>query len=140
MLLHRRFNACAPVFAFVLALAVAGCGTTSSGNSFKGAAHEAATAVENFQSHANSGEGSKICSEDLSASIVKRLGGDKGCEEAMKHQLAQVDNLEATVQSIKVAPGGRSATATVKGIRSGKTALTNLSLIKEGSHWRVAGP
>lgn len=126
--------------AIALPVALAGCGTTSSGNSFKGAAHNAALAVEHLQSHANSGEGSKICSEDLAASIVKRLGGAKACEEAMKHQLAQVDNLEATVQSVEVAPDGRSATAKVKGIRSGKTTVTTVPLVKEGSSWKVAGP
>lgn len=130
----------APLCALALAAAVAGCGTTSSSSSLKGAQHEAAQAVENLQSHASAGEGAKICSEDLAAAVVERLGGRKGCEEAIKHQLAQVDNLEASVQSVKIAANGRSATASVKGTRSGKTALTNVQLVKEHGRWKVAGP
>ncbi len=46
--------------------------------------------------------------------VVARLGGTKGCEAAIKSQLAEVDNLEVHVESVTLAPGGKSATAGAK--------------------------
>jgi len=122
------------------ALALAGCGSSTSTSSFKGVEHEAAQAVASLQSHASSGEGDKICKEDLAKPIVERLGGVKGCESAIKKQLAQIDNLEATIESVTVAPAGTSATAHVKSTRYGKSTVSDVSLVKEGGSWKVSGP
>ena len=122
------------------ALALTGCGTSTSTSGFSGAEHEVAQAISNFQSAATAGEGSKICADYLSGEIVSKLGGRSGCERAIKHQLAQVDNLELTITGIKVAPDGTSATATVKSTHYGKQAIQPLMLAKEGSSWKLSGP
>ena len=122
------------------ALALSGCGTATSTAGFTGEKHEAAQAISNLQSAATAGEGPKICADDLAKAIVSSLGGKKGCESAIKHQLAQVDNLEAAVESVTLAPGGHSASATVKSIRLGKNKLEKVALVKEGGSWKVSGP
>src|SRR5579872_5595205 len=102
------------------ALLVGGCGSATSTAGFTGAEHDAAQAIANLQSAANAGEGDKICAQYLAHARVRELGGKKGCETAIKHQLAQVDNLEVTIKSVKVAPDGRSATAQVRSVFYGK--------------------
>ena len=126
--------------ACALALALSACASTTSTSNFKGTEQQAAQAVANLQSAASAGEGSKICADDLTHAIVSELGGAKGCEKAIKSQLAQVDSLETTIESVKVAADGSSATATVKAIRYGKKSLETVALVKEGRSWRVSGP
>jgi hypothetical protein len=121
------------------ALALAACGTTVSTAGFKGPEHEVAQTVSNLQADATAGEQSKICADDLAAALVTKLGGRKGCEAAIKSQLAQVDSLETSVESVTVAPDGRSATATVKSIHEGKSRPSGVSLVKEGGKWRISG-
>ncbi len=75
----------------------------------------------------------------LSATVVARLGGAKGCEKAIKNQLAEIDNLQVSVQSVKVAAGSTDATANVGSIYEGKTRVGKLSLVREGKHWKIAG-
>jgi hypothetical protein len=123
----------------LLALSLAACGTTVSTSGFKGPQHEVAQTVANLQADATAGEQRKICTEDLSASVVSRLGGGKGCEAAIKSQLAQVDSLEASVLSVALAPSGASATAQVKSIREGKSSASSVSLVKEDGKWKVSG-
>lgn len=124
----------------VCALALAGCGTSTTTAGFSGAKHAAAQAVANLQSAANAGEGSKICSDYLAKSVISKLGGHKSCETALKHQLSEVDNLEAKISSVTLSSGGDGATASVSSIHSGKTKSSNLSLVKEGGSWKVSGP
>jgi hypothetical protein len=121
------------------ALALAACGSTVSTSGFKGEQHEVAQTVSALQSEATTGEQKKICGELLSAGVVARLGGAKGCEAAIKSQLAEIDNLQVSVQSVKVASGNASATADVSSIYEGKTRAGKLSLVKEGKHWKIAG-
>jgi hypothetical protein len=124
---------CAPL----LALGVTACGSaTVSTSSFKGEAKEVAQAVANLQSNATAGEEQKICTADLAAPIVTRLGGIKGCETAIKNQLTEVDSFEVTVESIQVT--GAKATANVKSIKSGKTWLSTLTLAKESGKWKTS--
>jgi hypothetical protein len=120
-------------------LALAGCGSAVSTSSFKGDQHEVAQAIANFQSAATTGEYKKLCGEMLSATVVRRLGGAKGCEKAIKAQLNEIDNLQVSVQSVKVAAGSDAATADVGSIYEGKTRVGKLSLVKEGKHWKIAG-
>ena len=74
------------------------------------------------------------------SAIVAKLGGQKACEAALKHQLAQIEQLEATIVSVKVAPDGKSATAKVKSTYEGKKREKQVPLVKEGGRWRVSGP
>jgi hypothetical protein len=122
-----------------LALALAACGTAVSTAGFKGTQHEVAQTISNLQANATAGEQSKICADDLAAALVTKLGGKHGCEAAIKSQLAQVDSLEASVESVKIAADGQSATATVKSIHEGKSRASGVSLVKEGGKWKIAG-
>jgi hypothetical protein len=125
---------CAPL----LALAVAACGSTVSTSSFTGEAHGVAQAIANLQSDATASDQKKLCANDFAASVVSTLGGEKGCERAIKAQVTEIDNLEASVKSIQVAAGGKTATARVKSTYAGKSRVGNISLVKEGSNWKVA--
>jgi len=121
----------------LLALGLAACGTTVSTGSFKGEAHEAAQAVANLQADATAGDQGKICANDFAASVVSRLGGTKACEQAIKNQLAEIDNLELGVQSVKLGSAG-TATATVKSTYAGKKKVGPVLLVKEAGKWKVS--
>jgi hypothetical protein len=121
------------------ALALAACGSTVTTAGFKGEQHEVAQAIANLQADATAGEQKKICADDLAASVVGRLGGAKGCEEAIKKQLAEIDSLEVSVQSVKLASGS-TATATVRSIYEGKHRPSTVSLAKEGGKWKISEP
>jgi|SRR5271166_7195339 len=123
----------------VSTLALAACGTTVSTAGFKGAQHEVAQTISNLQADATAGEQAKICANDLAAALVQKLGGKKGCEAAIKSQLAQVDSLEASVESVTVAIDGKTATAQVKSIREGKSRPSSVSLVAEGGKWKISG-
>jgi hypothetical protein len=120
-------------------LALAACGTSVSTAGFKGTQHEVAQTVSNLQADATAGEQGKVCANDLAAALVTRLGGKKGCEAAIKSQLAQVDSLEAGVESVAVAAGGKTATAQVKSIREGKSRPSTVALVAEGGKWKISG-
>jgi hypothetical protein len=121
-----------------LALGLVACGSTVSTSSFKGTQHEVAQTLSHLQSDATSGDQAKICANDLAAPVVARLGGASGCESAIKSQLGQTDNLELSVQSITVAPDGKTATASVKSIYNGKKRTTTATLTKERGSWKVS--
>ncbi len=121
------------------ALALTGCGNTVSTASFKGAQREVAQTIADFQAAATAGEEKKICTEDLAAPVVARLGGTKRCEAAIKSQLTEVDSLEALVESVTLGPGGRTATAQVKSVHEGKKATSAVVLVDEGGKWKISG-
>jgi copper chaperone CopZ len=120
------------------ALALAACAKTVSTAGFKGAEQEVAETIKNLQADATAGEQKKICADDAAASVVAGLGGTKGCEAAIKSQLTEVDSLEVSVQSVKVAPSGTTATAQVKSVHEGKSRESTVSLVKEGGKWKVS--
>jgi hypothetical protein len=127
--------------AVALALALSACGTASSTSTsaFSGVKREVAQTIANFQSDSSGAEEKKICGDDLATALVTRLGGAKACEKAFKKQLAQVDNPELTIESVRLAPHGASASATVKSIHEGKSRASSLSLVKERGKWRISG-
>lgn len=116
------------------ALAVSACATTTSTSSFKGEQHAIAQRVADLQSDETAGEEKKICANDLAGPVVKRLGGQKGCEAAVKDQV--VDNTEAVVESVQVS--GTSATAKVKSTFAGKKRIATVAFQKEGSQWKIS--
>jgi hypothetical protein len=128
-----------PAVALTLAVLATGCGTSVSTSSFKGEQHAVAQRIADLQSDATAGDQGKVCTRDLSSALVRRLGGRKGCEAALKEQLAEIDNLETSVRSVTIAPDGRTARATVKSIYSGKTRPGTVQLVREGGSWRVSG-
>jgi hypothetical protein len=121
------------------ALPLSACARAVSTSSFKGKQEEVAKAISNLQADATAAEQKKICANDLAGAVVRSLGGAKGCEAAIKRQVAEIDSLEATIQSIHVASAGTSATAQVKSIHEGKNKLSSVSLVKEGGRWKISG-
>ncbi|MCW2969543.1 MAG: hypothetical protein JWO23_670 [Solirubrobacterales bacterium] len=123
----------------LLAIGLAACGSTVSTSGFKGEEHAVAQTISNLQADVTAGEQKKICANDLASAVVNRLGGTKGCERAVKNQVAEIDSLEAKVQSIKLGGGGTTATARVKSTYGGKNAEKTVSLVKEAGKWKVSG-
>ena len=124
--------------AVLLAVGLTACGNTVSTSGFKGEQHAVAVTISNLQADATSGEQKKICANDLASAVVKRLGGTKGCERAIKDQVAEIDSLETKVQSIQLGSGGITATARVKSTYGGKGAYRTVLLVKEGGKWKVS--
>jgi monoamine oxidase len=122
----------------LIALGLAACGNTVSTSGFKGEQHAIAQTVANLQSDATAGDEKKICAKDLAAAVVKRLGGAKRCEKAIKDQLAEIDSLEAKVESIRLGAAGTTATARVKSTHAGKSRVSTVMLVKEGGKWKVS--
>ena len=72
---------------------------------------------------------------------MKRLNAAPGgCRRAVKDQLAEVDNLDLTVESVAVHAAGaaRSATAVVSSTFAGKKRRTTLSLTFESGSWKLS--
>jgi hypothetical protein len=124
-----------------LALGVAACGGgTASTSAFKGEAREAAKAIADLQSDLSGSDQKKVCTNDLAAAIVTKLGGLSGCEAGVKRQLAEIDNLELGIDSVKLSSSGGQSTAeaNVRSIDEGRTRLFNVELVKEGTKWKVS--
>ncbi|HTD09163.1 MAG TPA: hypothetical protein VK680_09760 [Solirubrobacteraceae bacterium] len=121
-----------------LALALSACASTVATDSFKGRQHDVAQTIANLQADATAGEQKKICANDLAAAVVSRLGGTKRCEEAIKKQLTEIDSLTVSVQSVKLAAGGTSATAAVTSVYEGKKRPSSVSLVKESGKWKIS--
>jgi hypothetical protein len=123
----------------LLGVGLAACGNTVS-TSFKGEGHDVAQTISNLQTDATAGSYQKICANDLASGVVTRLAGATGgCKQAIKIQLAEVDNFEVKVQSVQVNTRGDRASAQVRSIYSGKTRAGTLLLVKEGGKWKVSG-
>jgi hypothetical protein len=123
----------------LLTVALSACGSTVSTGGFKGEQHAVAQTISNLQSDATATDQKKICANDLASAVVSRLGGTKGCEQAIKNQLAEIDSLEVKIQSITLGAGGTSATARVKSTYGGKGSYRTVTLVKEGANWKVSG-
>jgi sorbitol-specific phosphotransferase system component IIBC len=128
----------APLCLPALALALSACASTVSTASFKGGQHNVAQTIANLQTDATAGEQKKICANDLAAAVVSRLGGTKRCEAAIKKQLTEIDSLTVSVQSVKLAAAGTSATAAVTSVYEGKKRPSSVSLVKEGGKWKIS--
>jgi hypothetical protein len=129
--------------ALLAVLALSACSTTqtsSVSSSFTGTSHDVAQAVVNFQSDANGGNDTSICSNDLSSGLLSKLqqsAPGQSCTTTVHNQLGEIDDYTLTVQSIKV--NGTSATAVVKDVRAGKTHYDTLRLLKQGTVWKISG-
>jgi hypothetical protein len=123
--------------AIALAVALGACGETVSTSNFKGESHSVAQTVSDFQSDATAGDQKKLCENDLAATLAARLRSAGGCQAVLKKQLHEIDALSLTIESIAV--NGAGATAHVKSTYSGKSRITTLALVKEGSRWKISG-
>jgi hypothetical protein len=127
--------------ASLLALALAGCGTSVASTNFSGERHDVAQAIANLQSDANSQEQKKVCDDDLASEVVTRLNATGGgCKQALKEQLAEIDNSEVKVDSVTLGTGRAAGTATarVRTIYAGKTRASTVLLRKQGGKWKLA--
>lgn len=131
----RQFTA--GLCALALACGVAACGETASTGNFKGESHNVAQTVSNFQSDATASDQKKLCQNDLASTVTTRLQSAGGCQSVLKEQLHEIDSLNMTIESIAVT--GNGAIAHVKSTYSGKNRITALTLVKEGSHWKISG-
>jgi Domain of unknown function (DUF4878) len=128
---------CAPLLAF----AFAACGSTSSVTGFKGEERAVAQTIASLQTDATGRDEQKICTNILAKAVVARLELVKGrCKEAMNKQLGEIDTFEVTVESVQVDASAAppTATASVKNVRSGKTRLSTVSLVKEAGTWKIS--
>jgi hypothetical protein len=124
--------------AVALATALTGCGETASTGSFTGESHNVAQTIVDFQSDVGAREQKKLCQKDLAASVTAKLTRAAGsCQAALKNQLLQIDATSLTIQSISLS--GRSAAARVKSTYSGKSAVSTLTLVREGGRWKISG-
>jgi hypothetical protein len=123
--------------ALALPVVLTACGETASTSNFKGESHNVAQTVSNFQSDASSGNQKKLCQEDLASTLTARLQNSGGCQAVLKEQLHEIDALNMTIESIAVS--GTGAIAHVKSTYSGKSRITTLTLVKEGSRWKISG-
>jgi Domain of unknown function (DUF4878) len=123
----------------LMAVGLTGCGAAAvSTGSFTGEKKAVAQRISDFQADATAADHKKICQNDLAATTLAKLraaGGD--CESELKSQLAQVDILELTIESIQL--NGDKASATVKSTWSGKSRISTMELSKEGSSWKISG-
>ena len=124
------------------ALALGACAKSVSTSAFKGEQHEVAQTVADLQSDVTASDQKKICSRDLSSALVKRLNASPGgCRRAVKGQLAEIDNLDLTVESVSVHTAGaaRTATAVVRSTFAGNKRRSTLSLTFESGRWKLSG-
>lgn len=134
---RHRGVACAAV-ALALTVAIGACGETASTSAFKGESHNVAQTISNFQADVTAREQKKLCERDLAAAVTSQLTRSGGsCQAALKNQLLQIDATGLTIEAIAV--NGKKATARVKSTYSGKTAISALTLVNEGGHWKIAG-
>jgi hypothetical protein len=126
--------------AALLALGLAACGSTVATSSFKGEQHEVAQTISNLQSDVRAGDQQKVCENDLAGPVITRLNATPGgCKQAIKVQLAEVDNFDVTVESVQITGTGskRTATARVKSVYNGKSHARTVSLLYEGGKWKI---
>ncbi len=120
-----------------LASGISACGETASTSNFKGESHNVAQTVADFESDATSLDQKKVCEDDLAAALRTSLSRYGGCQAVLKSQLRAIDALTMSIESIAV--NGTKASARVKSTYSGKSRVTTLLLVREGSKWKVSG-
>lgn len=112
------------------------CGETTSTSKFTGESHNVAQTLSDFQSHATAREQKKLCESDLAATVTSSLKSAGGCQAVLKKQLVQLDALNLTIESVSVK--GATASAEVKSTYSGKNSIRTVTLVKEGSRWKIS--
>ena len=161
MKMKKTKRACSLLAVSLLAVGLAACGSTVSTSTFKGESHAVAQRISDYQSDVGAASEKKLCTEDLSSDVRRRLNAAHGgCEEALKRQhtpkiafvakpltcqehdlgsdhIGSIDDYEATVEQVAV--NGATATALVKSTWSGKLRAATVALVKESGSWRIAG-
>jgi copper chaperone CopZ len=136
---HRALVAAA----LAAAALAAGCAPQQSSSSdkvsqFRGDQRAVAQAVEDLESAAQDGNEAKLCTQVLARSFADRIGAaGGGCTNAVKAAIKDTDSIDMTVQSVRV--NGDRATARVKFETGKNDRRGNVTLVREGGRWRVAG-
>ena len=127
-----------PLFALLLAAAIAGCAQApSSAGDFKGAKKEVADTIEQLQTAAQNRKPSDICSEVLARALVDKLKtSGNACVDEMEKIVNDADDFELDVTAVTIT--GTTATATVKARKGGRDgAVTTFALAREDGQWRL---
>jgi len=131
----------APILAALAAFALAGCtaqsSTKDSSGKFRGDQRLVANTVEDFESAASKGDQEQICRDLLAKALVNeyaRRGGT--CEDAVDGALKDTDSFGLTVESVSITGG--QATARVKADRGKNDVMRTLTLVKQGTGWRIS--
>src|SRR5262245_20810372 len=126
----------------VLAASLLGCANKVSTSGFSGEERAVAQTISNLQADVTAADQQKICRNDLAATVVGRLNAAPGgCRQAVKRQVAEVDSLHMTVQSVQLGRTSAQPTASarVKSVYQGKMRPSTVSLVKEGGKWKISG-
>jgi copper chaperone CopZ len=121
---------------------VAGCTTLSSSNDvstskFRGDQRLVANTVEDFESAASKGDQDKICRDLLAKALVQQYAQHGGtCEKAVDAALKDTDSFNLTVERVTIS--GQQATANVKADRGKHDINQALTLVKQGTGWRIS--
>jgi hypothetical protein len=127
-----------PLFALLLAAAIAGCAQTpSSASDFKGAKGGVADTIEQLQTAAQSRKPADICSEVLARALVDKLKtSGNACVDEVEKIVNDADDFELDVTAVTIT--GTTATATVKARKGGRdNAVTTFALAREDGQWRL---
>jgi hypothetical protein len=129
------------IVAAVAALAVAGCtsqsGSNDSSGKFTGEQRLVANTVEDFESAASKGDQDEICRDLLAKPLVGQVAKQGGsCEKAVDSTLKDTDSFGLSVESVSI--NGNQAVAHVKADRGKKDVDRTLTLVKEGTGWRIS--
>ena len=128
--------------ALAAALAMAGCGAAGkdSAKDFKGERRAVAQTIEDLQKAGRDDDAKTICDDLLAKPVVARLqarpGAKKDCATALGDSLDDADTFEMTVKSVTIT--GDRATAVVRSDAGDKDRTDTLSLVREGSAWKLA--
>jgi hypothetical protein len=120
----------------VLAVALAGCGTTSSATNFAGAEQSVAEQVEELQAASESRDGERACAEIFSSALRAAMRADgSSCAEQVDEAMKDADDSELDVRAVTVQ--GERATAEVTARVDGADRRRTLELVREGNSWRI---
>jgi hypothetical protein len=118
------------------AVALVGCGTTSSAPNFSGADADVAEQVESLQAAGESRDGEEACNDILSASLRESMrAGGKTCADEVAEAMNDADDFELDVREVTVQ--GATATARVRARIGGAERLRTLQLVRERGAWRI---
>jgi hypothetical protein len=125
----------------IAVLAIAGCtsqgGSNDSSGKFTGEQRLVANTVEDFESAASKGDQDQICRDLLAKPLVGQFAKQGGsCEKAVDSTLKDTDSFGLTVESVSV--NRNQAVAHVKADHGKKDVARTLTLVKEGTGWRIS--
>ncbi len=121
----------------VAALALGGCGTTTSAGNFPGQQATVAKVIDNLSTYGQSHQASNICNKIFAPAVAAKLKAAGGtCDSVVSDALSKVDIFALTVQTVKIT--GTNALVTVKSTSNGKNKIQMLDLVHQADGtWRI---